>query len=347
MTGATVNMSGRLVVRASRVGADTLLAQITRLVTQAQATKASAQRLADRIAAVFVPCVIALAATTLGFWLGAGLPAAAAWSAAVAVLVVACPCALGLATPTALVAAVGRGAELGILVKSARSLETRPAGSGPSCFDKTGTLTTGTMSVTASPLPYRPGAAGEAAQRGAAAFAGASRRRIGAPDRPGHRPAAAARFGDLPKVTEFTALPGAEYGAASGTGKCPSVLPRCSPSCSLAVPAALRDAVGTRPDDGRTAVLVGWAGHVPAPRSTVADELSAAARPSPWPGCAPSACVPCCSPVTTPRVAAAVAEQVGIPERRRARRRTSRRQGRGHQGPAGRRAAGRASSATE
>ena len=149
VTGATVNMSGRLVVRASRVGADTLLAQITRLVTQAQATKASAQRLADRIAAVFVPCVIALAVATLGFWLGAGLPAAAAWSAAVAVLVVACPCALGLATPTALVAAVGRGAELGILVKSARSLE--PARRIRTVvLDKTGTLTTGTMTVTAA-----------------------------------------------------------------------------------------------------------------------------------------------------------------------------------------------------
>ena len=124
VTGATVNMSGRLVVRATQVGSGTLLAQITRLVSQAQATKASAQRLADRIAAVFVPCVIALAVATLGFWLGAGLPAAAAWSAAVAVLVVACPCALGLATPTALLAAVGRGAELGILVTSAQALET-------------------------------------------------------------------------------------------------------------------------------------------------------------------------------------------------------------------------------
>ena len=112
VTGATVNMSGRLVVRATRVGSETLLAQITRLVSQAQGTKASAQRLADRIAAVFVPCVIALAAATLGFWLGAGLSAAAAASAAVAVLVVSCPCALGLATPTALLAAVGRGAEL-------------------------------------------------------------------------------------------------------------------------------------------------------------------------------------------------------------------------------------------
>jgi Cu+-exporting ATPase len=109
VTGATVNMSGRLVVRATQVGAGTLLAQITRLVSQAQATKASAQRLADRIAAVFVPCVIAVAVATLGFWLRAGLPAAPAWSAAVAVLVVACPCVLGLATPVALLAAVGRG----------------------------------------------------------------------------------------------------------------------------------------------------------------------------------------------------------------------------------------------
>ena len=124
MTGATVNMSGRLVIRATRVGADTLLAQITRLVSHAQATKASAQRLADRIAAVFVPCVIAVAVATLGFWLGAGLPAASAWSAAVAVLVVACPCVLGLATPAALLAAVGRGAELGILVRSAQAIET-------------------------------------------------------------------------------------------------------------------------------------------------------------------------------------------------------------------------------
>ena len=146
VTGATVNMSGRLVVRATRVGSDTLLAQITRLVSQAQGTKASAQRLADRIAAVFVPCVIALAVATLGFWLGTGLPAAAAWSAAVAVLVVACPCALGLATPTALLAAVGRGAELGILVKSAQALES--AGRIRAVvLDKTGTLTTGVMTV--------------------------------------------------------------------------------------------------------------------------------------------------------------------------------------------------------
>ena len=144
VTGATLNMSGRLMVRATRVGADTLLAQITRLVGEAQGTKASAQRLADRIAAVFVPCVISLAVVTLGFWLGAGLAGISAGSAAVAVLVVACPCALGLATPTALLAAVGRGAELGILVKSARALEAARH-VRVVVFDKTGTLTTGTM----------------------------------------------------------------------------------------------------------------------------------------------------------------------------------------------------------
>ncbi len=96
VTGAAVDMSGRLVVRATRVGSETLLAQMSELVKQALATKAGAQRLADTVAAVFVPCVINLAVVTLGFWLGVGLPAAVAWSTAVAVLVVACPCALGL-----------------------------------------------------------------------------------------------------------------------------------------------------------------------------------------------------------------------------------------------------------
>ena len=191
MTGATVNMSGRLVVRATRVGSGTLLAQITRLVSQAQATKASAQRLADRIAAVFVPCVIALAVATLGFWLGAGLPAAAAWSAAVAVLVVACPCALGLATPTALLAAVGRGAELGILVKSAQALES--AGRIRAVvLDKTGTLTTGVMTV--QDIVVVPGGpAEEEALRLAGAVEDASEHPIGQ----AIARAAAARLGTL------------------------------------------------------------------------------------------------------------------------------------------------------
>ncbi|MBX6766395.1 MAG: cation-translocating P-type ATPase, partial [Actinomadura rubrobrunea] len=117
VVGATVNAGGRLVVRATRVGADTQLAQMARLVEEAQTGKAAVQRLADRISAVFVPIVIALAVATLGFWLGAGAGAASAFTAAVAVLIIACPCALGLATPTALMVGTGRGAQLGILIK--------------------------------------------------------------------------------------------------------------------------------------------------------------------------------------------------------------------------------------
>ncbi|MYQ79893.1 HAD-IC family P-type ATPase [Streptomyces sp. SID4923] len=117
VTGGSVNVGGLLLVRATAVGADTQLARITALVTEAQAGKARAQRLADTVAGVFVPVVLALAATVLGFWLGAGADPQPAVTACVAVLVVACPCALGLATPTALMAATGRGAQLGILVK--------------------------------------------------------------------------------------------------------------------------------------------------------------------------------------------------------------------------------------
>ena len=180
VTGATLNMSGRLVVRATRVGADTLLAQITRLVGEAQGTKASAQRLADRIAAIFVPCVISMAVVTLGFWLGAGVAGAAAGGAAVAVLVVACPCALGLATPTALLAAVGRGAELGILVKSARALEAARQ-VRVVVFDKTGTLTTGDHAAA-----HHHHRTGYQRARGAAAGRGGGGR-VRAPDRAGHR----------------------------------------------------------------------------------------------------------------------------------------------------------------
>ncbi|NUR65956.1 MAG: cation-translocating P-type ATPase, partial [Streptomyces sp.] len=117
VTGATVNAGGRLVVQATRVGADTQLARMARLVEDAQNGKAAAQRLADRISAVFVPIVIALALGTLGFWLGNGAGLTAAFTAAVAVLIIACPCALGLATPTALLVGTGRGAQLGILIK--------------------------------------------------------------------------------------------------------------------------------------------------------------------------------------------------------------------------------------
>ncbi len=146
VAGATVNAGGRLVVRATQVGADTQLAQIARLVTEAQTGKAPVQRLADRVSGIFVPVVIALAVGTLGFWLGAGFDSATAFTAAVAVLIIACPCALGLATPTALLVGTGRGAQLGILIKGPEVLEsTRQVDT--IVLDKTGTVTTGRMSL--------------------------------------------------------------------------------------------------------------------------------------------------------------------------------------------------------
>jgi Cu+-exporting ATPase len=146
VTGATVNAGGRLVIRATRIGADTQLARMARLVEQAQSGKAPVQRLADRVSAVFVPIVIALAVATLGFWLGAGVGAEAAFTAAVAVLIIACPCALGLATPTALLVGTGRGAQLGILIKGPQILEsTRRVDT--IVLDKTGTVTTGRMKL--------------------------------------------------------------------------------------------------------------------------------------------------------------------------------------------------------
>jgi Cu+-exporting ATPase len=146
VTGATVNVGGRLVVRTTRVGSDTQLAQMARLVEDAQTGKAEAQRLADRISGVFVPIVIVIAVVALAAWLGAGLPVAAAFTAAVAVLVIACPCALGLATPTALLVGTGRGAQMGILIKGPEVLEsTRKVDTV--VLDKTGTVTTGKMSL--------------------------------------------------------------------------------------------------------------------------------------------------------------------------------------------------------
>jgi P-type Cu+ transporter len=146
VAGATVNAGGRLVVRAAKVGADTALAQIARLVTEAQTGKAPVQRLADRVSGVFVPIVIGLAVATLGFWLGGGEDAAFAFNAAVAVLIIACPCALGLATPTALLVGTGRGAQLGMLIKGPEVLEsTRRVDT--IVLDKTGTVTSGRMSL--------------------------------------------------------------------------------------------------------------------------------------------------------------------------------------------------------
>ncbi|MBK5219610.1 MAG: copper-translocating P-type ATPase [Thermoleophilia bacterium] len=146
VVGATIDVGGRLVVRATRIGEDTALAQIARLVTEAQTGKAPVQRLADRVSGVFVPIVIALAVGTLGFWLGNGAGVTFAFTAAVAVLIIACPCALGLATPTALLVGTGRGAQLGLLIKGPEVLEsTRRIDTV--VLDKTGTVTMGEMAV--------------------------------------------------------------------------------------------------------------------------------------------------------------------------------------------------------
>ncbi|MFI7011483.1 heavy metal translocating P-type ATPase [Streptomyces sp. NPDC050145] len=149
VTGATLNAGGRLVVEATRVGADTQLSRMAKLVEDAQNGKAAAQRLADKISAVFVPVVIALAVATLGFWLGNGSGWTAAFTAAVAVLIIACPCALGLATPTALMVGTGRGAQLGILIKGPEVLETTRK-VDTIVLDKTGTVTTGKMTLLAT-----------------------------------------------------------------------------------------------------------------------------------------------------------------------------------------------------
>jgi Cu+-exporting ATPase len=205
VAGATTNSYGRLVVRATRVGAETALAQIARLVAEAQAGKAPVQRLADRVSAVFVPAVIAIALATLGGWLLATGDAGAAFTAAVAVLIIACPCALGLATPTALMVGTGRGAQLGILIKGPEILEqTRRIGT--IVLDKTGTVTEGRMELV--DVVSRNGAGRAEILRLAGAVEAASEHPIA------QAVAAAARaeLGALPAVSDFRNHPGVGVG---------------------------------------------------------------------------------------------------------------------------------------
>jgi Cu+-exporting ATPase len=191
LAGATINTSGRLVVEATRVGSDTVLAQIARMVAQAQQGKASVQRLADRVSAIFVPVVVAIALATLAAWLIAGAGASAAFTAAVSVLIIACPCAMGLATPTALMVGTGRGAQLGILIKGPEVLEqTRRIST--IVLDKTGTITDGRMRL-ADTLPI--GTTRDELLRLAGAAESASEHPLAQ--------AIAAGAGDKPAVSEF------------------------------------------------------------------------------------------------------------------------------------------------
>jgi Cu+-exporting ATPase len=201
VAGGTLNTDGRLVVRATKVGADTALAQIARLVEEAQSGKAPVQRLADRVSAVFVPIVIAISGATLAGWLLAGASAADAFTAAVAVLIIACPCALGLATPTALMVGTGRGAQLGILVKGPEVLEeTRRIGT--IVLDKTGTITEGRMTLV--DVTTLDGATREEVLRLAGAVEDASEHPIAraVADTARHE------VGALPPVSEFRNVPG-------------------------------------------------------------------------------------------------------------------------------------------
>ncbi|NIL42149.1 copper-translocating P-type ATPase [Salinispora arenicola] len=253
VVGATVNAGGRLVVRATRVGGDTQLAQMARLVEDAQSGKAAVQRLADRISGVFVPIVIALAAGTLGWWLGSGAGPTAAFTAAVAVLIIACPCALGLATPTALLVGTGRGAQLGILIKGPEVLEsTRKADTV--VLDKTGTITSGQMTLV--DVVAANGADRAEVLRLAGALEVASEHPIAQAVAAG-----AAKAGPLPAVTDFANLEGL---GVSGVVDGRAVLvgrPRLLRERDLVVPEEIEAAGTVAQAAGRTAVLVAWDGR--------------------------------------------------------------------------------------
>ncbi|MFD8703002.1 heavy metal translocating P-type ATPase [Kitasatospora sp. NPDC059648] len=267
VAGATVNVGGALVVRATAVGADTQLARITALVADAQAGKARAQRLADAVAGVFVPCVLTVAVCVLGFWLGAGAAPQAAVTAAVAVLVVACPCALGLATPTALLAATGRGAELGVLVRGPEVLESLRR-VDTVVVDKTGTLTTGRMELAAATVA--DGSPGFT-EREVLRLAGAVEHRSEHPIGRAVAAAARERCGALPPVDGFAATTGL---GVSGTveGRSVRVVRPDGAATAAALPPELARAVTAAGDAGRTAVLVELDGR-PAAVLAVGDTL--------------------------------------------------------------------------
>ncbi|MGW2714823.1 heavy metal translocating P-type ATPase, partial [Streptomyces sp. NPDC001356] len=258
VTGATVNAGGRLVVEATRVGADTQLARMAKLVEDAQNGKAEVQRLADRISAVFVPVVILIALGTFGAWLGVTGDTAAAFTAAVAVLIIACPCALGLATPTALMVGTGRGAQLGILIKGPEVLEsTRRVDTV--VLDKTGTVTTGRMTLQA--VYVAEGEDEKELLRLAGALEHASEhpvaRAIAAGAETALRPLERGRenAGALPPVEHFENVPGRGVrgrvdGREVAVGRLYDDLPQ-----------ELARAAREAEQEGRTAVVAGWDGR--------------------------------------------------------------------------------------
>ena len=271
VTGGTIALTGRLVVRADKVGADTQLAHLIKLVEQAQAGKAGIQRLADRICAVFVPAVLACSALTLAGWLLAGSPASHAFSAALAVLIIACPCALGLATPAALVVASGRGAQLGIFIKGYQALESSRA-IDTVVLDKTGTVTTGQMTVTGvlvtpgvsrGDLLRFAGSVEQASEHAvAAAVTALARAEAPAPAPAGTAVPTAPAPATLAAADGFTALPG--LGARGVVDGCEVIVGRAAlfADRGLEVPADLAAWCRDREQAGCTTVLASWDGEL-------------------------------------------------------------------------------------
>jgi Cu+-exporting ATPase len=257
VTGGCVNASGRLVVRAVRVGADTELARITRLVTDAQHGKAPVQRLADRVSAVFVPVVIVIALGVLAAWLTAGQGPAAAFTAAVAVLIIACPCAMGLATPTGILVGTGRGAQLGILIKGPEVLEsTRTVDT--IVLDKTGTVTTGRMSL--ADAAAAPGEDARELLRLAGAAEDGSAHPIAGAIAAGARQRLAA---DLPQAEDFASYHGLGVtavvdGHAVAVGRAGWL----ADQWAQPVPEPLADRAAQAEAAGQTAVFAAWDGAV-------------------------------------------------------------------------------------
>jgi P-type Cu+ transporter len=281
VTGGTVVLTGRLVVRADRVGADTQLSHLIRLVEQAQAQKAAIQRVADRICGYFVPAVLGCAVLTLAGWLLAGDPAARAFSAGLAVLIIACPCALGLATPAALVAASGRGAQLGIFIKGYQALESSRS-VNVVVLDKTGTVTTGRMSVAAvltlgdvsePELLGYAGAVEHASEHAVAAAISQAARAEGA------RAATVDETGSLPLAADFQALPGLGARGLVDGREVVVGRERLFAERGLDIPAELTVQCRERERSGQTTVLVAWDGKV---RGAIAviDDVKPSAAPA-------------------------------------------------------------------
>ncbi|MFJ7617869.1 heavy metal translocating P-type ATPase [Rhodococcus erythropolis] len=254
VVGATVNVGGTLTVEATRVGSDTQLAQMAALVEDAQNGKAEVQRLADRIAGIFVPVVIAIAVATLGYWLGTGNPIEMAFTAAVAVLIIACPCALGLATPTALLVGTGRGAQMGILIKGPEVLESTRA-VDTVVLDKTGTVTTGQMTLLDTVVGE--GTTVDEVLRLAGALEHRSEHPIAAAIAKG----ATEVVGELPPVEDFVNVAGRGVQGMVDGHAVVAGRDALLADWSMPLPENLREAKAEAEKAGRTAIAVGWDGQ--------------------------------------------------------------------------------------